>query len=164
MFAWKNVTYNDDYSLAGAKMLQRYRTNISGSSRKGSLHRLESLFLIDEDDKEDPDEDTLEVEEQVIEVVFKFRETILHHRSCQQVEDEDVFIPPDGGYGWFVALGAFIAFFFSAGIVKSYGVILDSILLEYEGATVSQAAWIPVRQPFPVLEPNLNLNNYVLLR
>ena len=77
---------------------------------------------------------------------FKFRETILHHRFCQQVEDEDVFIPPDGGYGWFVALGAFIAFFFSAGIVKSYGVILDSILLEYEGATVSQAAWIPVRQ------------------
>ena len=61
-----------------------------------------------------------------------------------QVEDEDVFIPPDGGYGWFVALGAFIAFFFSAGIVKSYGVIFDSILLEYKDATVSQAAWIPV--------------------
>ena len=54
-----------NFSLAGAKMLQRYRTNISGSSRKGSLHRLESLFLIDEDDKEDPDEDNLEVEEQV---------------------------------------------------------------------------------------------------
>ena len=61
-----------------------------------------------------------------------------------QVEDEDVFIPPDGGYGWFVALGAFVAFFFSAGIVKSYGVIFDNILMEYKDATVSQAAWIPV--------------------
>ena len=70
IIAWKNVTYNDDCSLAGAKMLQRYRTNISGSSRKGSLHRLESLFLIDEDDKEDPDEDTLEVEEQVLLKLF----------------------------------------------------------------------------------------------
>ena len=74
MFAWKKVTYNDDCSLAGAKMLQRYRTNISGSSRKGSLHRLESLFLIDEDDKEDPDEDTLEVEEQVLLKLFSSSE------------------------------------------------------------------------------------------
>ena len=44
------------------------------------------------------------------------------------VEDEeikDVFIPPDGGYGWFVALGTFIAFFWAAGMIKSYGMIFD---------------------------------------
>ena len=44
------------------------------------------------------------------------------------VEDEeikDVFIPPDGGYGWFVALGTFLALFWTVGMIKSYGVIFD---------------------------------------
>ena len=44
------------------------------------------------------------------------------------VEDEDikdVFIPPDGGYGWCVALGTFLALFWTAGMIKSYGVIFD---------------------------------------
>ena len=46
-------------------MLQRYRTNISGSSisRKGSLHRLENLFHIEEGDNEK--EDNLESAELV---------------------------------------------------------------------------------------------------
>ena len=38
---------------------------------------------------------------------------------------KDVFIPPDGGYGWFVALGTFLALFWTAGMIKSYGVIFD---------------------------------------
>ena len=113
-------------SLAGAKMLQRYRKHISGSSRKSSLNqnRLEDLFLINEDEKEVEDE----LQEQP--------------PALPEAED-DVFIPPDGGYGWFVALGAFIALFWTAGMVKSYGVIFDSILLTYKNASVSLAAWIP---------------------
>ena len=36
-----------------------------------------------------------------------------------------MFVPPDGGYGWFVALGTFLALFWTAGMIKSYGVIFD---------------------------------------
>ena len=45
----------------------------------------------------------------------------------ETIDDEmkGVFIPPDGGYGWFVALGTFIALFWTAGMIKSYGVIFD---------------------------------------
>ena len=45
----------------------------------------------------------------------------------------ELFVPPDGGYGWLIALGAFNALFWTAGMVKSYGVIFDMILKTFPG-------------------------------
>ena len=50
---------------------------------------------------------------------------LLHQKIVEDEEIKDVFIPPDGGYGWFVALGTFLALFWTAGMIKSYGVIFD---------------------------------------
>lgn len=36
----------------------------------------------------------------------------------EEGEEEDVFVPPDGGYGWFVTLGAFISLFWTSGLVS----------------------------------------------
>ena len=55
----------------------------------------------------------------------------------------ELFVPPDGGYGWLIALGAFNALFWTAGMVKSYGVIFDMILKTFPESSVLLAAWIP---------------------
>ena len=125
-------------SLAGAKMLQRYRRAISGS-HKGSAsslnqqNRLEDLFLIEEDAKDVEDS-----------------EAVLIDQDLEQVEQvpitaitAELFVPPDGGYGWLIALGAFNALFWTAGMVKSYGVIFDLILKTFPESSVTLAAWIP---------------------
>jgi hypothetical protein len=47
------------------------------------------------------------------------------------LEETDIFVPPDGGYGWFVALGAFIALMWTSGTVIDFLLrtyILGSIL------------------------------------
>jgi len=56
--------------------------------------------------------------------------------------EEDVFVPPDGGYGWFISLGAFIALFWTAGLVKSYGVLFAEMMRMYP-ESISLASWIP---------------------
>ena len=84
-------------SLAGAKMLQRYRRAISGS-HKGSAsslnqqNRLEDLFLIEEDAKDVEDS-----------------EVLIDQDPDGQVEQvpitaitAELFVPPDGGYGWLI--------------------------------------------------------------
>ena len=121
-------------SLAGAKMLQRYRRAISGS-HKGSAsslnqqNRLEDLFLIEEDAK-DVEEDILEDHED-------------QDKQVQPPMTAELFVPPDGGYGWLIAFGAFNALFWTAGMVKSYGVIFDLILKTFPESSVTLAAWIP---------------------
>ena len=45
--------------------------------------------------------------------------------------EEDVFIPPDGGYGWCVTMGAFLCLFWTAGLVKSYGVVFAEMIKIY---------------------------------
>ena len=45
----------------------------------------------------------------------------------------EIFVPPDGGYGWLIAFGAFNALFWTAGMIKSYGVIFDMILKTFPG-------------------------------
>ena len=62
--------------------------------------------------------------------------------KADQDTEADVFIPPDGGYGWFVSLGAFIALFWTAGMVKSYGVLFSEMITIYP-ENISLAAWIP---------------------
>ena len=121
-------------SLAGAHMLQKFSR--IGSSRdrkfrayknsdlKGSITHLENLF------KEDP---LLEEDEKV--------EDHLENDTFNDTE-EDVFVPPDGGYGWFISLGAFIALFWTAGMVKSYGVLFSEMITIYPDS-ISLAAWIP---------------------
>ena len=47
------------------------------------------------------------------------------------LEGEDVFVPPDGGYGWWITFGAFLSLFWTAGLVKSYGVIFAEMVRLY---------------------------------
>eukprot|EP00090_Calanus_glacialis_P015310 TRINITY_DN24178_c0_g1_i1.p1 TRINITY_DN24178_c0_g1~~TRINITY_DN24178_c0_g1_i1.p1 ORF type:complete len:948 (-),score=185.32 TRINITY_DN24178_c0_g1_i1:127-2970(-) len=123
-------------SLAGAKMLQKFskignrdrKYRLAGSREKdlkGSINQLENLF------KEDP---LLEEDEKNI-VTDDEPEADVEH-------EEDVFVPPDGGYGWFVSLGAFIALFWTAGLVKSYGVLFAEMMRMYP-ESISLASWIP---------------------
>lgn len=120
-------------SLAGAKMLQKYRRAISSGSRPSSSHsasqnRLEALFREDLEDIQESDDE---------------EKTALVGGPDQEEPATDVFVPPDGGYGWFVALGAFISLFWCAGMVKSYGVIFKAILATFPDSSVSLASWIP---------------------
>ena len=120
-------------SLAGAHMLQKFSRIGSGRDRKfrgyknkdlkGSITQLENLF------KEDP---LLEEDEKVID----------DHEAGDSDSEDDVFTPPDGGYGWFVSLGAFIALFWTAGMVKSYGVLFSEMLMIWPDS-ISLASWIP---------------------
>jgi len=66
--------------------------------------------------------------------------------ECERVRIEGLrnrFVPPDGGYGWAVAFGAFLVQFWIAGLIKSYGVILMEIMQMYPDASASLASWIP---------------------
>ena len=121
-------------SLAGAQMLQKFSkigtrdrkfrsAGLNDKDLKGSITQLESLF------KEDP---LLEEDEKVAE----------EECEAEPEQEDDVFVPPDGGYGWFVSLGAFIALFWTAGMVKSYGVLFAEMITLYPD-NISLAAWIP---------------------
>jgi hypothetical protein len=57
----------------------------------------------------------------------------------------EVFVCPDGGYGWFIVLGSFISLFWCAGFIRSYGVIFSEILEAFPEASVGLASWIPAR-------------------
>ena len=46
--------------------------------------------------------------------------------------DQPVFEPPDGGYGWVVCFACFWLNLFQAGIAFSHGVILNSLVNEFE--------------------------------
>ena len=54
--------------------------------------------------------------------------------------EDDVVI--DGGYGWVVAFGAFLANFCIAGTVKSYG-LLNLMVIETFGVSAAEAAVVP---------------------
>lgn len=51
--------------------------------------------------------------------------------------------PLDGGYGWFIVLGAFFVQFWVAGLVKSYGVLFVEILETFPNSSTAVASWIP---------------------
>ena len=120
-------------SLAGAHVLQKFSFGKIGNIRdrkfrdykskdlNGSVTQLENLF------KEDPLLEEDEKEDQV---------------EAESDQEDDVFVPPDGGYGWFVSLGAFMALFWTAGMVKSYGVLFAEMITLYPD-NISLASWIP---------------------
>ncbi len=136
-------------SLAGVKMLQKYKfTSYRGSASSLQQHRLEDLFLIEEDAK-DTDEDVQRDHAGQDQQEHKDLTEPLVGQEAKagdgedDVIDLDIFVPPDGGYGWLVTMGAFNALFWTAGMIKSYGVIFDLILTTFPTASVSLAAWIP---------------------
>ena len=98
-----------------------------------NLFKDEGLEDIREGDDDDEDDDKAS-QQQLIED---------EAATGELIEDEDVFVPPDGGYGWFVALGAFLALFWCAGFIKSYGVVFSEILKLFPESSVSLASWIP---------------------
>ena len=88
------------------------------------------MFLIEEDTKD------IESEEQE-------KDSLLLEDHDKAPLTAEIFVPPDGGYGWLVAFGAFNALFWTAGMVKSYGVIFDLILNTFPNSSVTLASWIP---------------------
>ena len=121
-------------SLAGAHVLQKFNLGIGkignrdrklrdykSKDLKGSITQLENLFKEDPLLEEDEKDDQLEAESE---------------------PEDDVFVPPDGGYGWFVSFGAFMALFWTAGMVKSYGVLFSEMITLYP-ENISLASWIP---------------------
>ena len=65
---------------------------------------MEDLFLIEEDIK-DIEADELEVAES----------TFIEDKINTFPITAEIFVPPDGGYGWLIAFGAFNALFWTAG-------------------------------------------------
>ncbi|QQP53870.1 Uncharacterized protein FKW44_006501, partial [Caligus rogercresseyi] len=130
-------------SLAGVQMLQKYRRNMASGSRSNapasSLHpnkssRLEDLFSVEEPLIEDDKES----------LGSSASASLDSHASKASADEEELeFVPPDGGYGWFISLGAFIALFWAAGMIKSYGILFSEILLVFPDASVTIASWIP---------------------
>ena len=86
-------------------------------------NRLEDLFLIEEDAKDNEEEGG-----------YAESETPAAELDVTQFPiTAEIFVPPDGGYGWLIAFGAFNALFWTAGMIKSYGVIFDMILKTFPG-------------------------------
>ena len=121
-------------SLAGVQMLQKYKRQIRGH-QTGSVSSL----------RRDHHDSTAKLED-----LFK-NEPLLEEEElpCFQEDDqplddsdEEIFIPPDGGYGWAVSLGAFLALFWTAGLIKSYGVLFAEMVRMYPD-NISLLSWIP---------------------
>uniref|UniRef100_A0A0K2T0D8 Major facilitator superfamily (MFS) profile domain-containing protein n=1 Tax=Lepeophtheirus salmonis TaxID=72036 RepID=A0A0K2T0D8_LEPSM len=136
-------------SLAGVQMLQKYRRNMASGSRGGasssslsSLHhnksaRLEDLFSVEEPLIEDDKESLASTGSPSI------KSNISKLTDEDKLSPDTEFVPPDGGYGWFISLGAFIALFWAAGMIKSYGILFSEILVVFPDASVTLASWIP---------------------
>nr|XP_027228444.1 uncharacterized protein LOC113820306 [Penaeus vannamei] len=53
------------------------------------------------------------------------------------------FTPPDGGYGWVVALAACVVNFWIVGFIKSYGVLYVHVRNAFPDASAYHASWLP---------------------
>ncbi len=147
-------------SLAGERMLslllpsgaRRSRAAASLSESSSGARTLEDLFaargdefasLEDIKESDDADSEGDEEKHSLLEVKSDEEEEEDAEEEEDEDEEDDVFVAPDGGYGWMVAVGAFISLFWSAGLVKSYGVIFDEIVTAFPGASKGLASWIP---------------------
>ena len=139
-------------SLAGAKMLQKYNryTSHAGAAGSGTSldknSRLEQLFhdITEEDELAAAGEDEgagLAESGTLPQTDIERHQELTVERGLGDEEGE--FIPPDGGYGWFVVLGAFFSVFWCSGFIKSYGLIFAELLRIFPDSSVSLATWIP---------------------
>ncbi|XP_033737329.1 monocarboxylate transporter 12-like [Pecten maximus] len=74
----------------------------------------------------------------------KFDDRMLHNHEKAEVSDDKMdgtIKPPDGGWGWFVVLGAFIINVITDGCSYSFGVLFTN-LIEYFHESRSKTAWI----------------------
>ena len=65
------------------------------------------------------------------------------HISEAPIKKAPVFVPPDGGYGWIVALAACLSNLWIVGFIKSYGVLYLHIRGTFPEASAYQASWLP---------------------
>ena len=139
-------------SLAGAKMLQKYNryTSHLGAAGSGTSldknSRLEQLFhdITEEDELAAAGEDEgagLPESGFLPQSDAEKHQEVTDERGLGDEEEE--FVPPDGGYGWFVVLGAFFSVFWCSGFIKSYGLIFAELLRMFPDSSVSLATWIP---------------------
>ena len=63
--------------------------------------------------------------------------------STNKTTNNPIFIPPDGGYGWIVALAACLIRIFSIGFLRSYGFLHVHISAANPDATAYEVSWIP---------------------
>lgn len=54
------------------------------------------------------------------------------------------FFPPDGGYGWVVAVAACFANIWTIGFMKCYSLLYLEITEKFPGSSAYEASWIPV--------------------
>lgn len=56
--------------------------------------------------------------------------------------EEDVFTPPDGGYGWVVVMAAFFAQIWIVGFIKCYSMMYIEIIAAFPLSSAYHASWI----------------------
>jgi MFS family permease len=66
---------------------------------------------------------------------------IEEEERVEEIAEEVVDIPPNGGYGWVVVAGAFLVHVFILGNIYSFGVFLP-VQAEAFNASVGETSWI----------------------
>lgn len=74
-------------------------------------------------------------------VAFRKVATRNHSEESKEDDFEYVFVPPDGGWGWFIVAASFMGLFISDGIVYSFGLIQRELELVFHERS-EKVAWI----------------------
>ena len=61
--------------------------------------------------------------------------------EAEEVEDDALPAPPDGGWGWIVVIGSFMIHVIADGIVYSFGIFYMEFLHYYKGGK-GETAWV----------------------
>lgn len=63
------------------------------------------------------------------------------NKEEENVTEEYIIIPPDGGYGWIVTLASFLCILISDGILYCFGLMLSEAERVFD-EPVAKVAWI----------------------